>query len=75
MGNGRRKRPPFPGLDSRSIAHNEALGARHSMPLMLVIAQCSGIASAAAENFLLSKKKKEPDGRTGTWRENRRYTA
>jgi hypothetical protein len=37
------------------------------MPLMLVIAQCSGIASAAAENFLSPQKKKSgaecPSGR------------
>jgi hypothetical protein len=25
MGNGLAKKPPFPGLDSRSIAHNERL--------------------------------------------------
>jgi hypothetical protein len=34
------------------------LGARHSAPFMREIAHCSGIASAAAEDFLLPQKKK-----------------
>jgi hypothetical protein len=30
MGNGRPKKPLFPGLESASIAHNDLLGTRHS---------------------------------------------
>jgi hypothetical protein len=39
-----------------------ALGAQQAMPLMIIIAQCSGIAAAAAKNFLLPQKKKNGAG-------------